>query len=64
MGYYFYDDDTQINLCLRKNDKRGLGSLNTCLSDIKSWFSSNFLHLNEGKTEAIVFGSSGAPIVI
>ncbi len=38
----FYADDTQIYLPLRKNDQRGLGSLNPCLSDIKSWFSSFF----------------------
>lgn len=38
----------------------GLESLNTCLSDINSWFSSNFLHLNEGKTEVIVFEPLGA----
>ncbi len=61
VSFHFYADDTQIYLPLRKNDQRGLGSLNMCLADIKSWFSSNILHLNEGKTEAIVFGSSGAP---
>ncbi len=62
VSFHFYADDTQIYLPLRKNTQRGLGSFNTCLSDnqTKSWLSSHFLHLNEGKTEAIVFESSGA----
>ncbi len=62
VSFHFYADDTQIYLPLRKNPQRGLGSFNTCLTDnqTKSWLSSHFLHLNEGKTEAIVFGSSGA----
>uniref|UniRef100_A0A674PKI9 Reverse transcriptase domain-containing protein n=1 Tax=Takifugu rubripes TaxID=31033 RepID=A0A674PKI9_TAKRU len=33
-----------------------LVKLQTCLKDIKSWMSSNFLLLNPGKTEVMVFG--------
>ncbi|TWW65055.1 hypothetical protein D4764_22G0007020 [Takifugu flavidus] len=33
-----------------------LVKLQTCLKDIKSWMSSNFLLLNSGKTEVMVFG--------
>ncbi len=44
-----------------KKYRRDLGSLNMCLSNIKSCFSLNMLHLLEGKTGFIVFGSSGTP---
>ncbi len=32
----------------------------SCLSDLKTWLTSNFLYLNENKTEIVVFGPRGA----
>lgn len=29
-----------------------------CIADIKQWLAQNFLHLNEAKTEYIVFGDT------
>lgn len=40
-----------------------LQSINRCLEDIRLWLSQNFLCLNEGKTECIVFGNSNLPSV-
>lgn len=62
VSFHFYADDTQIYLPLKKNDKKGLSLLSACVSDVKSWFSSNFLHLNESKTEAIIFSTPGVSI--
>lgn len=39
------------------SNKRGLDTLLACLTDVKA---KHFLHLNEGKTEIIVFESSDA----
>lgn len=58
VSYHFYADDTQIYLPLKHNDKQGLETLLACLTDVRSWMSLNFLHLNESKTEVIVFGPS------
>ncbi len=58
MSFHLYADDTQMNLPLKHTDKKGLETLLACLNYIRSWMSSNSLHLNASKTEAIVFGSS------
>ena len=58
VSFHFYADDTQIYLPLKHNDKQGLETLLACLTDVRSWMSLNFLHLNESKTEVIVFGPS------
>ena len=34
-----------------------LKSLETCIQDIRDWMKSNFLKMNEEKTEFIIFGS-------
>ncbi len=54
VSFHCYADDTQIYLPLESNNK-GLDALLACLADVKAWMSLNFLHLNEGKTEIIVF---------
>lgn len=56
VSFHFYADDTQLYLPLKHNDKNGLEILLACLADVRSWLSNNFLHLNDGKTEAIIFG--------
>ncbi len=45
MSFHCYADDLQIYLPIKPND-------------IKLWLSHNFLHLNEDKTECIIFGST------
>jgi len=55
VSFDFNADDTQIYLSLKHNDKQGLETLLACLSDVRCCMSLNFLHLNESKTEAIVF---------
>ncbi len=57
VSFYCYADDTQIYRPLESNNK-DLDPLLACLADVKAWMSLNFLHLNEGKTEIIVFESS------
>ena len=41
---------------MKPEETEKLVKLQTCLKDIKSWMSSNFLLLNAGKTEVMVFG--------
>ncbi|TWW77415.1 hypothetical protein D4764_12G0008050 [Takifugu flavidus] len=41
---------------MKPEETEQLVKLQTCLKDIKSWMSSNFLLLNSGKTEVMVFG--------
>uniref|UniRef100_A0A674MKT6 Reverse transcriptase domain-containing protein n=1 Tax=Takifugu rubripes TaxID=31033 RepID=A0A674MKT6_TAKRU len=48
---YINDSPT---VCPEETEK--LVKLQTCLKDIKTWMSSNFLLLNSGKTEVMVFG--------
>uniref|UniRef100_A0A8C1IL60 Reverse transcriptase domain-containing protein n=1 Tax=Cyprinus carpio TaxID=7962 RepID=A0A8C1IL60_CYPCA len=58
ISYHFYADDSQIYLPLRRDANGSLTPLLECLKDIKTWMSFNFLHLNEEKTEIIVFRPS------
>ncbi len=55
MSFHLDADDTQMYLSFKHTDMKGIGSLLACLNYIRS---SNFLHLNASKTEAIVFGAS------
>ncbi|TWW58995.1 putative RNA-directed DNA polymerase from transposon X-element [Takifugu flavidus] len=54
--FHCYADDTQLYLSIKPEKTEQLVTLQTCLKDIKSWMSSNFLLLNPGKTEVMVFG--------
>uniref|UniRef100_A0A674MAK8 Reverse transcriptase domain-containing protein n=1 Tax=Takifugu rubripes TaxID=31033 RepID=A0A674MAK8_TAKRU len=54
--FHCYADDTQLYLSMKPEETEQLVKLQTCLKDIKSWMSSNFLLLNSGKTEVMVCG--------
>jgi len=53
---YIIINDTQLYLPMKMGHNSAMQSLFDCFSDIKDWMSANFLHLNESKTEVIVFG--------
>ncbi|TWW77402.1 putative RNA-directed DNA polymerase from transposon BS [Takifugu flavidus] len=54
--FHCYADDTQLYLSMKPEETEKLVKLQTCLKDIKSWMSSNFLLFNPGNTEVMVFG--------
>ncbi|TWW67247.1 putative RNA-directed DNA polymerase from transposon X-element [Takifugu flavidus] len=56
INFHCYADDTQLYLSMKPEETEKFVKLQTCLKDIKSWMSSNFLLLNSGKTEVMVFG--------
>ena len=58
LHFHCYADDIQLYVALpsKKQDDTIL-ALNGCLADIRNWMESNFLKLNDSKTESIVFGS-------
>ncbi|TWW76594.1 putative RNA-directed DNA polymerase from transposon X-element [Takifugu flavidus] len=56
INFHCYADDTQLYLSMKPEETEKLVKLQICLKDIKSWMSSNFLLLNSGKTEVVVFG--------
>ncbi|TWW59183.1 RNA-directed DNA polymerase from mobile element jockey [Takifugu flavidus] len=56
INFHCYADDTQLYLSMKPEETEKLVKLQTCLKDIKTWMSSNFLLLNSGKTEVMVFG--------
>ncbi len=63
VSFHCYADDTQIYLPLKRSDSNTFDTLLDCMKDIKTWMSSNFLNLNEKKTEIILFGPpSGIPL--
>lgn len=53
--FHFYADDLQVYLPVVLNNHSALDPIHNCIQDIKRWLSQNFLHLNEGKTEYILF---------
>ena len=58
---HFYTDDTQIYTQvkhLQKDIAAAVVGVEECVAEISMWTSSNFLKLNDSKTEVIVFGSA------
>ncbi|KAI2660342.1 RNA-directed DNA polymerase from mobile element jockey [Labeo rohita] len=53
--FHFYADDLQIYLPVVLSNSSALDPLHNCIRNIRQWLSQNFLHLNEGKTEYILF---------
>ena len=58
LSFHCYADDLQIYLPVKPNGNSAQCSLFDCIADIKQWLAQNFLHLNDDKTECIVFGDT------
>lgn len=55
VSYHCYADDVQLYLPLKFGKLDSLQPLFDCLNDFKKWMATNFLHLNESKTERLLF---------
>ena len=59
LSAHFYADDTQLYLSFNPNHSASaMERLENCVSDIRNWMASNFLKLNDDKTELIFLGTS------
>ena len=57
ISVHFYADDTQLYMSFNVHSKNpDISQLSACFAEIKSWMSSNYLKLNEDKTEIIEIG--------
>jgi len=62
LGFHLYADDNQIYVIFDPNSETSLDEavsiLEAVIADIRSWITSNYLKLNNDKTEVLVIGSS------
>ena len=55
---HLYADDTQLYVPFDPEDSESaLSRLESCIEEIRLWMNSNFLKLNDSKTEFIIFGT-------
>lgn len=55
---HMYADDTQIYVSFNRcNSQSSMQKLENCICDIRKWMKSNFLKLNDSKTEFLVLNS-------
>lgn len=64
VSFHCYADDTQLYIPFKSNDSTAIERLLACLNEVKAWMSTNFLSLNESKTELILFGPSDLDNVV
>ena len=60
LNYHVYADDTQLYLSFNSSQQHAnsaIATLELCINEIRQWMKSNFLKLNDEKTEFMLFGS-------
>ena len=60
LDYHLFADDSQLYVFVKPvqaNVDGAIGRLEKCCHDIRTWMRSNFLKLNDGKTEVLLIGS-------
>jgi hypothetical protein len=58
VSIHLYADDTQLYIPFDPSkSSEAISQLESCIAEIREWMGSNFLKLNESKTEFIVIGS-------
>ena len=66
LNFHFYADDTQIYLSFNPKatgePMHSLSRVQSCISDITNWMTSNKLMLNSDKTKLLVFNASHRPL--
>lgn len=61
MDYHLYADDTQLYVSFETKDLAiTLAKVEACIADIRRWMCSNFLCLNDSKTEILVIGKKAS----
>ena len=59
---HFYADDTQLYIAVKPGSdlviEEAVTRIQNCISDIAEWMATNFMKLNDGKTEVMVFGAA------
>ena len=58
LSYHVYADDTQLYMSFQVGShSTAVAQIEKCVSDIKSWMNSNWLQLNDSKSEVLLFSS-------
>ncbi len=58
ISFHLYADDNQLYLSIDTSQlTHGMAQVERCIEDIRSWMASNFLKLNDSKTEFLTLGS-------